>query len=168
MTQLVELLGPIAPYGALILIGVSAAVAVSAEIRRHRQDSHTRKLEGEKHDLETAMLKAQLHELSAQDRTYEALQRQVEEASEQAYRAGCQAAEHKKIEKQLAAARENLRRRREENEELRATVDAAWHEPEPRSDLDDLQRRLEESVNALTVAEIEVQELWRLSVTPLR
>lgn len=171
MTQLVELLGPIAPYGAGVVIVVLLGVAISAEIRRHRQDRHTRKLEGEKHDLETAMLKAQLHQVSDQDRTYEALQRQVEEASEQAlewWEAGQRAAERKNIEEQLVAARENLRRRRAENEDVRAAFHAAMREGAPRNDLNALQAQLRDSEALLAATENEVQELWTLLVEERR
>lgn len=210
MTQLVELLGPTAPYGAAIVIVVLCGAVISTEIRRHRaekrhqaQAQHSQEMERENqalrrkkeeqerqhqresHDLEKRVLNAQLQQLSAQDSTYEALQREVEEASEQAYKGGRKAAERNEIEKWLQHARDDLDRRRQENARVREAVGAFMggevfiSGPDGDDDLqaqifDDLQTELKDSEARVAAAEYEVarvlsrvrhpsrQDLWDL------
>lgn len=159
MGDLIDALGPAAPFGAAVLLLALVGRWVSTEIRHHFQQRHTQALEREKHDLEKHVLEAQLGQTSAQQVAHESLYEQVENIQDEGYRLGWKEAERQALLNQLRKEMERLNDFRVRNDHLTARLERAMVEGAAPEDLKRLTSELAESRKALDEANHRVAEL---------
>lgn len=178
MGEVIDALGPAAPFGAAVLLLAFVGRWISTEVRHHRQQGHNQKLEREIHELRKQVLEAQLGQASAQQVAQRNLSEQVESAEAQLVNPstlgesgglvespaeggslGEDEADQRALLRQLVWENKQLDNLQVQNDSLAHRLERAMAEGAPHENLEQLTQELIESRRALSEAQDRVTRL---------